>query len=78
MIGDITAGMTVAVMHIPQGMAYGILAGVSPSVGLYTAVFESLLYFIFGTSKHISIGNVAFKPKNKNCYFYFYLTCNRL
>lgn len=59
LIGDITSGLTVAVMHIPQGMAYSILAGVPPSVGIYTAVFESMLYFIFGTSRHISIGELS-------------------
>lgn len=52
--GDLTAGMTVAVMHIPQGMAYGLLAGVTPSSGLYMAFFPTLTYFVFGTSRHIS------------------------
>lgn len=59
LISDMTSGLTVAVMHIPQGMAYGILAGVSPSVGLYMAFFPVLAYFIFGTSRHISMGTFA-------------------
>ena len=58
-IGDLTAGITVAVMHIPQGMAYAILAGVEPSVGMYMAFFPTLVYFIFGTSRHISMGTFA-------------------
>lgn len=57
--GDVMAGITVAVMHIPQGMAYGLLAGVSPSAGLYMAVFPTLVYFFFGTSRHISVGTLS-------------------
>lgn len=59
LFGDITSGITVAVMHIPQGMAYGILASVPPQVGLYMAFFPVLCYFIFGTSRHISMGTFA-------------------
>ncbi|XP_023298753.1 solute carrier family 26 member 6 [Lucilia cuprina] len=59
MVGDIMAGFTVAIMHIPHGMAYGILAGVSPGNGLYMAIFPTLVYMILGTSKHISIGTFA-------------------
>jgi len=58
-MGDLMAGITVAVMHIPQGMAYGILAGLTPSVGLYMAFFPTLMYFLFGTSRHISTGTFA-------------------
>lgn len=57
--GDISAGVTVAVMHIPQGMAYGLLAGVTPSSGLYMAFFPTLVYFVFGTSRHISVGTLS-------------------
>ncbi|XP_031640973.1 solute carrier family 26 member 10-like [Contarinia nasturtii] len=57
--GDLSAGITVAVMHIPQGMAYGLLAGVSPSSGLYMAFFPTLIYFLFGTSRHISVGTLS-------------------
>lgn len=56
---DLMAGITVAVMHIPQGMAYGLLAGVTPSSGLYMAVFPTIVYFLFGTSRHISVGTLS-------------------
>ncbi|XP_017031000.1 prestin [Drosophila kikkawai] len=57
--GDIIAGFTVAIMNIPHGMAYGLLAGVSAGNGLYMAVFPVLVYMFLGTSKHISIGTFA-------------------
>lgn len=59
LMGDITAGITVAVMQIPQGMAYGLLAGVEAKVGLYMAFFHCLTYAVFGTSRHISMGTFA-------------------
>ena len=59
LIGDIISGITVAVMSIPQGLAYGLLAGVEPIVGLYMAFFPVLIYFLFGTSRHISMGTFA-------------------
>lgn len=59
LVGDIFAGITVAVMHIPQGMAYGILAGVTANVGLYMAFFPTLMYVLLGTSRHISMGTFA-------------------
>uniref|UniRef100_A0ABK8FV32 STAS domain-containing protein n=2 Tax=gambiae species complex TaxID=44542 RepID=A0ABK8FV32_ANOGA len=59
LLSDMTAGLTVAVLQIPQGMAYGILAGVAANVGLYMAFFHSLVYAVFGTSRHISMGTFA-------------------
>lgn len=59
LFGDVTAGITVAIMHIPHGMAYGLLAGVGPSNGLYMAIFPTIIYLLFGTSRHISIGTFA-------------------
>ncbi|XP_046467423.1 prestin isoform X2 [Neodiprion pinetum] len=57
--GDLVAGVTVAVMHIPQGMAYAILGNVSPVIGIYMAFFPVLVYLFLGTSKHNSMGSFA-------------------
>jgi solute carrier family 26 protein len=56
---DIVAGVTVAVMHVPQGMAYSLLGGVPPVVGIYMAFFPVLLYVLMGTSRHVSMGTFA-------------------
>ncbi|KAL6267139.1 hypothetical protein P5V15_000218 [Pogonomyrmex californicus] len=58
-LGDVVAGITVAVMHIPQGMAYAILGNVPPIVGIYMAFFPVLVYFFLGTSRHNSMGTFA-------------------
>lgn len=58
-MSDITSGLTVAIMHIPQGMAYALLGNVPPVVGIYMAFFPVLVYFLFGTSKHVSMGTFA-------------------
>ncbi|XP_063926754.1 solute carrier family 26 member 6-like isoform X3 [Zophobas morio] len=59
LFGDIVSGITVAIMHIPQGMAYGLLGNVPPIVGIYMAFFPVMVYFIFGTSRHVSMGTFA-------------------
>nr|CAH0107965.1 unnamed protein product [Daphnia galeata] len=58
-MGDFMSGCTVAIMHIPQGMGYALLGGVSPIIGLYMAFFPVLVYVCLGTSHHISIGTFA-------------------
>lgn len=57
--GDLFAGITVAVMLIPQGLAYAMLAGLPPQYGLYSAFIPGLIYGIMGTSQHLSVGPVA-------------------
>lgn len=57
--GDLTAGLTVGVMLIPQGMAYALLAGLPPIHGLYAATLPLVLYAILGTSRQLAVGPVA-------------------
>lgn len=57
--GDLISGMTLAVMHIPQGIGYALLAHVPPIIGIYMAFFPVIIYFIFGTSRHNSMGTFA-------------------
>ncbi len=56
---DIIAGITVAVMLVPQGMAYAMLAGMPPIYGLYAGLIPLILYAVLGTSRQMSIGPVA-------------------
>lgn len=57
--GDLSAGLTVGVMLIPQGMAYSMLAGMPPIYGLYASIIPLILYAIFGTSRQLAVGPVA-------------------
>ncbi|SES33697.1 SulP family inorganic anion transporter [Salipaludibacillus aurantiacus] len=57
--GDFQAGLIVAIMLIPQGMAYAMLAGLPPVVGLYASTIPLILYALLGTSRQLSVGPVA-------------------
>ncbi len=57
--GDFSAGLTVGVMLIPQGMAYAMLAGLPPIHGLYAATIPLILYALFGSSRQLAVGPVA-------------------
>jgi solute carrier family 26, other len=56
LLGDVISGCTVAIMHIPQGMGYALLGNLPPIVGIYMAFYPVLMYVIFGTSRHNSMG----------------------
>ncbi len=57
--GDLSAGITVGIMLIPQGMAYAVLAGMPAVYGLYAAIIPLLIYAAFGTSRQLAVGPVA-------------------
>jgi sulfate permease, SulP family len=57
--GDLSAGLTVGIMLIPQGMAYAMIAGLPPVFGLYAALIPQVIYGLFGTSRQLSVGPVA-------------------
>lgn len=57
--GDISAGFTIGVMLIPQGMAYALLAGMPPIYGLYASVIPALCYAYFGSSRRLAVGPAA-------------------
>ncbi|AEE49841.1 SulP family inorganic anion transporter [Haliscomenobacter hydrossis] len=57
--GDLSAGLTVGVMLIPQGMAYAMLAGLDPIHGLYAVTVPLMLYAVLGTSRQLAVGPVA-------------------
>lgn len=57
--GDVAAGIIVAMMMIPQGMAYAMVAGLPPVAGLYASIAPPILYALFGTSSAQSVGPMA-------------------
>ena len=56
---DVKAGLTVGIMLVPQGMAYATIAGLPVVHGLYAALVPAIVYGIWGTSRHLSVGPVA-------------------
>ena len=56
---DLFSGLAIAVMLIPQGMGYAVVAGLPPEYGLYACIFPPVIYALLGTSNKISIGPVA-------------------
>ena len=57
--GDLSAGAIVAVMLVPQGMAYAMLAGLPPVMGLYASTLPLIAYALFGSSRQLAVGPVA-------------------
>ncbi|CAF1045955.1 unnamed protein product [Brachionus calyciflorus] len=56
---DFISGLTIGIIQIPQGMAYSLMAGLPPIIGLYVSFFTVIVYVLLGTSKHLSLGIYA-------------------
>ena len=58
-VNDGIAAIIVTIMLIPQSLAYALLAGLPPQVGLYASILPLIAYAIFGTSRTLAVGPVA-------------------
>ena len=56
---DLVAALIVTIMLIPQSLAYALLAGLPPEMGLYASILPLVAYAIFGTSRALAVGPVA-------------------
>ncbi|XP_061478432.1 sulfate anion transporter 1 [Rhineura floridana] len=54
--GDIMSGLIIGIILVPQAIAYSLLAGLKPIYSLYTSFFANIIYFLMGTSRHVSVG----------------------
>lgn len=55
---DVTAGVTIGVLLLPQGLAYATLAGLPPIYGVYTGI-PAVAYALLGTSRQAAIGPMS-------------------
>ena len=58
-INDLVAAVIVTIMLVPQSLAYAMLAGLPPQVGLYASILPLIAYALFGTSRALAVGPVA-------------------
>ncbi len=56
---DLFAGIITAILLVPQGIAYAILAGLPPQLGLYASILPPVVYALLGTSRTLSVGPVS-------------------
>ncbi len=52
---DLIAAVIVTIMLIPQSLAYALLAGLPPIVGLYASILPLVVYAVFGTSRTLAV-----------------------
>lgn len=59
LVSDLVAAAIVTIMLIPQSLAYAMLAGLPPEMGLYASILPLFAYALFGTSRALAVGPVA-------------------
>ena len=71
-VPDTISGLTIGLIHLPQGLAYAQMADLPPVTGLYVSLFSVLVYVILGTSNHLSIGTFAITSlMTRSCFVKF-------
>jgi len=58
-VNDLFAALIVTIMLVPQSLAYAMLGGLPPVVGLYASILPLIAYAVFGTSRTLAVGPVA-------------------
>jgi hypothetical protein len=53
---DLSAGIVIGIMLIPQAMAYAMVASLPPHYGFYSSIVPSLIYMVLGSSRHVQLG----------------------
>ncbi|XP_063365592.1 sodium-independent sulfate anion transporter-like [Cydia amplana] len=71
-IPDVIAGITVALTAIPQGIAYAVIAGLTPEYGLYASLTSGIVYLIFGSCMNVTVGPTAIMAAMVAKYVYNY------
>lgn len=66
---DLSAALTVAVLGIPQAMAFATIAGLPPVTGLYTSIISCIVASLLGSSSHLVTG-----PSNVTCMMIYSIT----
>ena len=59
LVGDFTAAVIVTILVVPQSLAYALLAGLPPQIGIYASIFPLVAYAAFGSSKFLQVGPTA-------------------
>ncbi len=57
--GDLVAGIVTAILLVPQGMAFALLAGLPPQAGIYASILPPVAYALFGSSRTLAVGPVS-------------------
>uniref|UniRef100_A0A8D0KYB0 Solute carrier family 26 member 1 n=1 Tax=Strix occidentalis caurina TaxID=311401 RepID=A0A8D0KYB0_STROC len=66
--GDVMSGLVIGIILVPQAIAYSLLAGLKPIYSLYTSFFANIIYFLMGTSRHVSVGIFSLITWGDECY----------